>query len=287
MSTPRIGLVLGAGGARGIAHVPVLEALDDLGLKPAAIAGASIGAIVGAGVAAGLSASDVRERFLAAFGTRTSALAKLWQLRPRRISDLMAADNYGLGKLDPLKVLSVFAGDAIPARFSDLAIPFTAVATDFYGGAEVRFSEGDLPTAVAASIALPGLFRPVVIDGRVMVDGGVMNPVPIDALPDDLDFIIAVDVVSFPEPRDDRALPSGLDTVVGSAQLMMQQIMAEKLRQRPPDILVRSPGGPYHALDFLKSRQILEAAAPMREEVKRRLARQIEAPQARQVLIGR
>lgn len=286
MSYPRIGLVLGAGGARGIAHIPVIEALDDLGIRPAAVAGASIGAIIGAGVAAGLSAAEVRERFLAVFGSRSSALAKLWQLRPRRIADLMVADNYGLGKLDPQKVLSVFVGDAIPARFADLAIPFTAVATDFYGGEEVRFTEGDLPSAVAASMALPGLFRPVLIDGRVMIDGGVMNPVPTNALPADLDLVIAVDVVSFPEPRDDRPLPTGIDTVVGAAQLMMQLIIAEKLRERPPDILVRAPVGPFHALDFLKSRQMLEAAAPMREEVKRRLTRQIEAPQARPVLTG-
>ena len=281
MTTPRIGLSLGGGGARGLGHVAVLEALDDLGLRPAAISGASIGALVGAGTAAGLSGSDIRELFLEAFGTRTSAAAKLWQLRPKKIADLLTRDNYGIGKIDAEKVLSVFVGGAIPDNFAALKIPFVAVATDFYGGVEARLSQGDLPRAIAASIALPGIFRPVLIDGRVMVDGGVVNPLPIDALPDDIDIIIAVDVVTFPEPKEERSMPTGLETLIGASQLMQQQIMIQRLQNRPADLLIRPPVGEFHVMDFLKTRQILETCAPVREEVKRRLARLIEAPPAR------
>ncbi len=277
MSTPRIGLVLGGGGARGLGHVAVLQALDDLGLRPVAIAGASIGAIVGAGIAAGMTGSEMREAFLDVFGSRANAVAKLWQLRPKKLTDLIARDSFGIGKVDAERVLEIFAGDRIPARFSDLLIPFAVSTTDFYGGCEIRLSSGDLPRAVAASMAMPGIFKPVMIDGRPMVDGGVMNPVPIDALPEDIDISIAVDVVSFPEPRADRVMPTGLETVFGAAQLMMQQIMAAKLERRAPDLLVRPPIGDFHVMDFLRARQILAACEPVREDVKRRLTRLIEA----------
>ena len=276
MSQPRIGLVLGGGGARGIAHVPVLEALDEMGLVPAAIAGTSIGAIFGAVRAGGLTGAEIRARTLESFGNRAAALAKLWTLRPKKLGDLLGG-GLGLGQISPERILSAFVGDALPARFSDCAIPLAVVATDYWGGREAVLTSGDLRRAVAASIALPTLFRPVALDGRVLMDGGIMNPVPVDALPVEVDIVVAVDVVSFPEPADGEHAPGALQAVFGASQLMQQQIAAFKFESRRPDLLIRPPVNGVAMLDFLDARKILDLAEETKGEVKRRLGRLIEA----------
>ena len=279
MADPRIGLVLGGGGARGIIHVPVIEALDDLGVTPTAIAGTSIGAIYGAARAGGLSGADLREATLASVGNRAAALAKLWTMRPKKIGDLFTG-GFGLGQIDPEKILATFIGEAIRPRFEDLVIPLAVIATDFYGGVQARLTSGDLRRAVAASMAIPTLFKPVLIDGRVLVDGGIVNPVPVDALPAEVDLIVAVDVVSYPEPADGKALPGALEAVFGSSQLMMQQIAAAKFERRPPDVLIRPPVNHIRVLDFLEAKKILVGGAATKEEAKRRIARLIEAHMA-------
>lgn len=276
MSDPRIGLVLGGGGARGITHVPVMEALDDLGLRPTAISGTSIGAIYGAARAGGLSGAELREATLAMFGNRAGVLAKLWTLRPKKLGDLLTG-GFGLGQIDPEKILATFVGDAIPPTFDDLEIPLTVVATDFYGGSPARLTAGDLRRAVAASMAIPTLFKPVVIDGRVLVDGGIVDPVPVDALPVEVDLVIAVDVVSYPEPADGKVLPGALEAVFGASQLMMQHIAAAEFARRPPDVLIRPPVNHIRVLDFLEAKKILAASGEVREEAKRRIGRLIEA----------
>lgn len=272
---PGIGLVLGGGGARGFGHIVMLEAFDELGLRPAAIAGCSIGAILGGAYAGGLSARDVREAAIAAFRDHGAALSRLWALRPRRFNEMFSGR---IGQFDAERLLEAFVGSHLPARFDDLAIPFAVVATDFYGARTVVFQEGDLRRAVAASIALPILFRPVVMDGVVLVDGGVTDPVPVDALPATVDLVVAVDVVSLPEPRDGGEIPSTVETAVGSAQLLMASLADAKFQMSPPDLLFRPPVGRFHVLDFLKAREILEACAGEKDELKRRITRLIESP---------
>ena len=276
MADLKIGLVLGGGGARGVGHIPVIEAIDELGLEIHAIAGTSIGAIMGASRASGLSGAEIRARTVETFGNRASALAKLWGLRPKRLGDLFTG-TFGLGQIDPEKILDAFVGEAIAPRFSDCPIPLAVVATDFYGGSEVILSDGELRPAVAASIALPTIFKPVVIGGRAMIDGGVMNPVPVDALPAAVDIVIAVDVVSFPEPADGKVSPGPMEAIVGATQLLMQQVAAAKFERRPPDILIRPPVNAFHVLDFLKAKQILAATEVVKDDVKRKLGRMIEA----------
>lgn len=273
---PRIGVVLGGGGARGIAHVAVLEALDEMGVTPAAIAGTSIGAIYGAARAGGLKGAELRARTLESFANRSTALAKLWTLRPKKLGDLLSG-SVGFGQISPERILEIFVGDAFPATFADCSIPLAVVATDFWGGREAVLTSGPLRRAVAASIALPTLFKPVVIDGRVLMDGGVMNPIPVDALPVAVDVIVAVDVVSFPEPADGRVAPGAFEAVFGASQLMQQQIAAYKFEARRPDLLIRPPVNDVRMLDFLAAEKILAAAETTKEEVKRRLGRLLEA----------
>ncbi len=264
-----IGLALGGGGARGMSHIPVLQAFDDLGIKPDFIAGSSIGALLGAGYAAGLSGQDLHDLAVETFRNRNALLAKLWQLRPRRLADVFGS---GLAQFDPLKVLHLFAGSHLPETFEELSIPLTVLATDFYGCAEVDIRSGPLAPAIAASFAIPAVFRPVRLQGKVLIDGGVANPLPFDALPQDCDIVVAVDVVGTPVPRPGKHFPTTLDALFGASQILMRSITAEKVKQRMPHILVRPDVGNIRVLDFMKTRGVLDAAAPLREDVKRQLA---------------
>ncbi|MBD8878041.1 patatin-like phospholipase family protein [Roseibium polysiphoniae] len=274
MSKLRVGLALGGGGARGMSHIPVLEALDDLGVKPHAIAGTSIGAIFGAAYAGGLSGAEIRDIAMETFGERNKVLASLWKLRPRKLAELFDGN---MVQFDPLKVLHAFVGDNIPETFEDLSIPLKVLATDFYGGREIDIESGPLMPAVAASIAIPAIFKPIKREGRILVDGGVVNPLPFDRLPDSCDFILAVDVVGSPVPRPGRQLPTSMDALFGTSQILMQTITAEKLKSRSPDLLVRPPDDNIRVLDFLKTKHILDVAAPLSETVKRGVTTAIEA----------
>lgn len=275
MTHPRIGVALGGGGARGLAHIPVLEAFDDLGVRPHAMAGTSIGALLGAAYAGGMPGEAMRSFAEETFRDRNAVLARLWKLRPKRFADLFGGG--GLMQFEALKVLEVFVGDAIPASFDDLKIPLAVIATDFFGCRELDLREGDLHAAVAASIAIPALFRPMTIGERTVIDGGVVNPLPFDALPKSCDLIVAVDVVGSPIPRRKRQAPSAMDALFGATQILMQTITSQKLKNRKPDIVVRPDIDSFRVLDFLKAGQVLEAAEPNREKVKRQLAEAIEA----------
>lgn len=271
MADIRIGLALGGGGARGLAHIPVMEAFDDLGVKPHAMAGTSIGALLGAAYAGGKSGEEIRAFAEETFRDRNAVLARLWKLRPKRFAELFG--GAGLPQFDPVKVLEAFVGTAIPATFDDLSIPMAVLSTDFFGCREVDIRSGPLHEAIAASIAIPALFRPVTIGGKVMIDGGVVNPLPFDALPKSCDLIVAVDVIGSPFPRRKTKMPRATDALFGATQILMQSITAEKLKSRQPDILVRPDIDSFRVLDFLKAQKILEAAEPTRDKVKRELER--------------
>jgi len=267
-STPRIGLALGGGGARGLAHIPVLEALDDLGLKPVQINGTSIGALMGAAYASGRSGQEIRKIALDIFADRNSVFSRLWQLRPRRFAEMFRA---GPVQFDPLRVLEVFVADYLPETFEDLEIPLRMLATDFFGCEEVDFDSGPLLPALAASIAIPALFRPVRFAGRHLIDGGVVNPLPFDGLRETCDIVIAVDVVGAPVPRESKDDISMLDSLFGSSQILMQTITKQKLKLDQPDILVSPPHDTIRVLDFMRAEQILDKAESLRDVTRQQL----------------
>jgi len=275
MATPRIGLALGGGGARGMAHVPVIEALDDLGMVASAVTGTSIGAIFAAGYAGGLSGEDLREVSKQTFKDRNAVFSRLWKLRPRRFGDIWGSPT--IMQFDAGKVVEHFVGQHLPETFDEVRMPLTLIATDFFQCREARLTEGAVHTAVAASIAIPALFKPVLVGERIMVDGGLVNPLPFDALPEDIDIVIASDVVGSPMPREGRTIPGAGDAVFGATQILMQSITHEKLRNRQPDILVKPDIAAFRVLDFMKTEKILAAAEPMRETVKRRIDAAVEA----------
>lgn len=272
-ASPRIGLALGGGGARGLAHIHAIEALDDLGLKPAAIAGTSIGAIMGAGAATGLSGKEIREATIAALRNQAEVWGRLWQLRPKRLQDYFGG---GIVQFDAERVLEVFLPPSIPADFSALKIPLTLVAADYYGCSEVALTSGPLKKAIAASIALPIVFRPVEIGGVCMIDGGVVNPLPFDKLPADMDLVIALDVVGGPVRVPGRAYPSAIESMFGASQILMESVISEKLKSRRPDVLVQPPVDAFRVLDFLKANAIIRSTASVRDEVKRQVEAALE-----------
>ncbi|OHV85511.1 patatin-like phospholipase family protein [Ensifer sp. LCM 4579] len=270
---PTVALALGGGGARGLAHIHVIEALDEMGIRPVAIAGSSIGALMGAAMAAGMTGREIREHALSTVGHRGEVLNRLWQLRPSSLSEAMA-NGFRFGQLNIERVLKAFLPEAIPGRFSDLAIPLKVLVTDYYGQTERVCDGGDLRKALAASCALPAVFMPVKIDGRVMIDGGIYNPIPFDHLRQAADIVVAVDVVGGPD-GDGKTIPSRIDSLFGASQLMMQSIIAMKMKAGAPDLLLRPDVGRFRVLDFLRAQEVLAATMPAKDQMKRALSDRI------------
>ncbi|MEJ8571065.1 patatin-like phospholipase family protein [Microbaculum marinum] len=270
-SGPRIGLALGGGGARGLAHIPALEAFDDLGIRPTQVVGTSIGAIIGAAYCSGIAANDLRHYAISAFRHRGEVLNRLWKLRHERFADLLTPSLGNPVQLNPEKVLDAFLPDGVARTFEGLQIPLTTVATDFYSATPVALSSGNLRVAVAASMAIPMMFRPVVVDGAVMIDGGVTDPLPFSFIDRGMDLVVAIDVVNKPK-GDTSKIPSPYEAIFGATQILMQGVVAERLAHlNGPNILIRPNINVFRVLDFLKARAIIRSAEPAKDELKRAL----------------
>jgi NTE family protein len=263
---PTFALALGGGGARGIAHIHVLEVLDELGIKPVAISGSSIGAIMGAAYASGMSGKDIRDYTIKVMANRIEVMNRLWKLRPAGISGLLAK-GFNLIPLDIEKVTTAFLPAQIPERFEELTIPLTVTGVDFYGHEVVNMMSGDLRSAISASAAIPGLFKAVRREGRILVDGGICDPVPFEVLNGKADYVIAIDVVGSPDGDADK-LPSTMDSLFGASQLMMQSMISMKLAKDRPAILLRPSVNRFKVLDFLKTQKILDATVSVRDELR-------------------
>jgi len=263
---PTVAIAFGGGGARGLAHIHVIETLDELGIRPVVIAGSSIGAIMGAGMAAGLSGADIREHTLATVGRRKEIFNRLWSLRPSSFAKAVTG-GFRIGQFNIERILPAFLPEIVPKDFADLSIPLKVMATDYYGQTEHVCQSGDLHQALAASAAIPAMFMPVRIDGRVMIDGGIYNPIPFDHLTGLADIVIGVDVVGGPD-GDGETMPSRIDSLFGASQLMMQSIIAMKMKAHPPDILLRPEVSRFRVMDFLKAQEVLTATAGVKDQLK-------------------
>jgi NTE family protein len=264
-------LALGSGGARGLAHIAVIEALDEIGARPAAIAGTSIGALIGAAFAAGMTGKDIRRFVTGLAHDRNETTRRLMAARAGRLSDLFAGGLGQATQIDAEKFCAQFLPDSIPANFSALRIPLTVMATDFNGRKEAPLISGDLHQALAASIAIPGLLRPVVIDGRIFIDGAATNPLPFDVLRPHADCIVAVDVLGGPSAESSEA-PGVWHSVMATFAIMGNAIVAAKLALGAPDVLIRPNVGIFHTLDFYQATAILRSADAVKADVKRQLA---------------
>jgi NTE family protein len=266
-----VALALGGGGARGLAHICVIEALDDLGIKPVAVAGTSIGALVGAAYAAGLPGRAIRRFVIRLAHDRAEVFRRLLTTRASTFANLF---NIGFGSatlVDAEKFCQQFLPEQVPDDFGHLAIPLTVIATDLHRRQQATLSSGPLRPALAASIALPTLMRPVVIDGRVLIDGGAINPLPFEVLRDAADLVVAVDVSG--EPVQERHdIPTPWECLLATVLVMGSAITAEKIKHAPPDLIVRPRVGSFRALDLLQASAILRASEPVKAELKEKLA---------------
>ena len=276
-SGPSIGLALGGGGARGLAHIAMLEAFDELGLKPKIIAGTSIGAIFGAAYASGLSAREIRAHAEEVLTVRFDLMRELFAARARGLPSVRSFFSARAALLAPDALLDILLPSRVVRDFNQLAIPLKIVATDFYGLDMVVLSEGPLRHAVAASMCLPAIFEPVIIDGRVLLDGGLTNPLPYDLVMSDADITVAIDVSGAPVPQAHRAHPSVTEALMGSAFIFERSIIREKLKTSQPDIYIEAGTSHFQIFDVFKVREILAAAAPAKERLKVQLGRVLDA----------
>src|SRR5258706_7262248 len=239
---PNLGIALGSGAARGWAHIGVLLALTEEGIAPDFIAGCSMGAMVGAAFAAG------RIELL-----ETWALSLDW----KRVVGLLDLGLRG-GLIKGDRLVNMFQGQFVECQFAELMLPFAAVATDLASGKELWLREGKVSDAVRASCTVPGLFRPLLRDGRYVVDGSVVNPIPVSLCRAmGADVVIAVDLGSHMDrrfrldPRESTktalqprwwfdvpgpskrpeilAPPSIVDTLLGAIDVRQQRIAQARL----------------------------------------------------------
>jgi NTE family protein len=273
---PTVALALGAGGAKGLAHIGVIEEIEAQGYAIVAIAGSSMGALIGGIHAAGK---------LDVYRDWVCALAKLDVLR------LVDWTFSGGGLIKGEKIIETMRGLVGDVRIEELPLAFTAVATDIERGREVWLSRGGLFDAIRASIAIPTVFRPHLIDGRRLVDGALLNPVPVTPLiRETADYLIAVSVdgpavtATPPEPPVQpaaaengyrhrigefigRMIPRGesrprepgtLELLTQAMDLMQANLSRLRLAAYAPDLLIQLPHNMALAYEFYRARELIE-----------------------------
>jgi NTE family protein len=271
---PRIGLVLSGGGARGAAHIGVLKALEELRIPIDAISGSSMGAVVGGLYAAGVPAAEIENLMTSinwqdAFSDRPSREDLSFRRKqddvdfPVRIPLGVKGGKVLLpkGLIQGQKLQQVLRSATLPVahveRFDDLPIPFRALATNLESGEAVTLDHGDLTAALRASMSIPGVFAPVEIDNRVLVDGGVANNLPIEEVRALGAEVIIVSDVSFPLQLRDQ-LNSPLEI---SNQMLAIMVRRETTRQRAllgaRDLIIEPPLGGASSFDFTNVRSAI------------------------------
>lgn len=267
----KIGIAFGSGGARGIAHLLMIEALEELGLKPSAISGSSIGSVVGAFYAAGFTSKEMRE-----------ILDQLLNPKSNSVFDFLLKSDFIklFSMFDPQFIKSGFIkGEKFQkfleshlkiSKFEELVVPLRISATDYWNKQEIVFDKGDLLLAVRASYSIPGLFTPINMKNKILIDGGAVNPLPYDLIQKQCDITIAIDITSF-HTVDKQEMPSTFDSVFTTYQIMQNSIIQEKLKFVRPDIYVKPRIRDVRVFDFAKADSIFEQAKPAKKELKKQL----------------
>ena len=265
---PRIGIALGAGSARGWAHIGVLRALAGAGIRPDLVCGTSIGALVGAACANG---------GLAELEPWVKALT--W----RKVVGYFDL-SFGGGLLKGERLIEYLRGGLLDKRIEDLERPFAAVATDLASGREVWLREGPVADAVRASIAMPGLFTPQARDGQVLVDGALVNPVPVSlARAMGADFVIAVDLsssilgryVKLVEARK-TGMPSLVEVITGSLNIMSVRITRSRLAGEPADAVIQPRLGDIGLLEYHRGAEAIAEGRAAAELALPQIQRELE-----------
>jgi NTE family protein len=241
----RVGLALGGGGAKGLSHIAFLKALDELGVRPAVIAGTSIGAVIGGLYAAGVSGAGLEQLL------KTIGFKELYKI----VLDFSILSN---SAIFTGKRVEEFLARRLPTpTFEEVEIPLKIVATDFWNRREVVFESGSLITAIRASMAMPAVFEPVVLNDKVLIDGGAVNPLPYDLLRKECDLTIAIDVSGEKTYAPGDPVPNMVESILSTFQIMQASIVEAKKRLSPPDIYVKPALTNIRVLDFYRYKEIL------------------------------
>ncbi|MDF0732284.1 patatin-like phospholipase family protein [Pseudomonas entomophila] len=274
---PKVGLVLSGGAARGLTHIGVLKALEQQGVRIDAIAGTSMGAVVGGLYASGYSIEELEQLALTLDWQQALSDAPPRKDVPfRRKQDdrdflvkqkLSFRDDGSLGL--PLGVIqgqnlallleSKLAHTADTRDFDKLPIPFRAVATDIASGEKVVFRRGHLPQVIRASMSIPAVFAPVELDGRLLVDGGMVDNIPLDVVREmGVDLAIVVDIGT--PLRNRKDLTTVVDVLNQSITLMTRRNSEEQLASlRREDILVQPSLAAFGVTDFGRAQDMIDA----------------------------
>ncbi len=273
-SRSTVALALGAGGAKGLAHIGAIEEIERQGYTITAVAGTSMGSLIG-----GIYAMGKLDVYRDWVGT----LARLDVLR------LLDWSWSGGGLIKGEKLMDTLRNLIGDTRIEQLPIAFTAVATDIDREREVWLSHGSLFDAIRASIAIPTVFRPSTLDGRRLVDGALLNPVPVTPLVrDSADYLIAISLDGpseaakpvpnanaaddhryrwqlgrwvdrlRPESGDKVHVPGALELLTRSMDLMQANLAHMRLAAYPPDLLVQIPRNASTAYEFYRARELIE-----------------------------
>jgi len=279
---PKIGLALGSGGARGWCHIGVLKALDEIGIVPDVIAGTSMGAVVGAAWAGGKLAE--LEDWVRA-------------LTPGRFVSLMDVNLRSGGLVRAREIETVLKDIGIADRIEDLGCPFTAIATDMATGREIWLDRGPTFKAVRASAGIPGVMSPVRVDDRWLLDGGLVNPVPVSAaramgaevivavnpnakplgriwhppepvngnnwvakvLPEALLDTLGID----PEGRAEAATPNYFEVLSAAIDVMTDTIRRARFAGEPPHVQLNASLTEVTVLELYRGAEVIEHGEKM------------------------
>lgn len=290
-SRPKIGLVLKGGGALGFAHVGVLKVLERNNIPVDLIAGTSMGSIIGAAYASGASVEEM-ERVLsetdweALFGEKVQRQNVDYRLKAGRNREIFGDTKFSFhggkfkmprgvveGQNIRLTFQSLFGNPPTPIDFDTLPIPFRAVTADVETGEVYVPARGDLVAAVRASMSIPGAFSPMEIDGRLLVDGGIANNLPVEvALKMGADILIVVDLQSDLAKKDDLNSPLSISSQMVSLLLAQNSTASRKL-VRPHDIVVEPNVNGFTITDFAKGRDLMAIGEKAAESVSKSLRR--------------
>ena len=246
MKKNKIGIALGGGAARGYAHIGVLNAIDELNIPISYVSGTSIGSFIGA--------------------LYTSGNLKTFENEVRSRNSFM---KDVLFKLDPVfpklsimngnEVIKIFKELTDIRTFEELEIPLTTVATDIINNKKIESSKGDIINAIKASIAIPGVLTPTYVNENLCVDGGLIDPVPLQSIVDmGSDITLAVNLYGLQTSEKNDNKYNIVDIVDRSAKIILNNVTHLSFKNNEPDILIEPPIDQFKGWDFHRSNELIE-----------------------------
>ncbi len=268
----RVGIALGSGGAKGLSHIGVLKVLEEFGIKPEFVSGTSIGAIIGAMYSYGMPVKEIEKIALS--------------INKKRQKEVLSLKPTLSGLISQEKIFDFYYKIFGNIKIEDLPKKFVSIATDIQTGDEVVHRKGELTKAVVSSASIPIIFPPVKYKNKFLVDGGLVNPIPIKQLINmGAEFIIAIDVTKPLKKKgmkretpkiDEKNIinkitnifssiydknfnesPNLLNIFLNSIDIMEEQIVKNTLSLYPPDILITPDIKDFNTFDFFRAKEII------------------------------